>query len=91
MMDRSKLKTVWSVLGVVLLGGCATDAPVTPSARLIGPPAWAMTTATPLPDPQPKEDAKALLGQCRAAYGTETAKLQPLQVFATRVTKKAKD
>lgn len=61
---------------------------VTPSARLIGPPAWAMAAAVPLPDPQPKEDAKALLGQCRAAYGAETSKLPLLQGFATRVTKK---
>lgn len=72
----------------LLLAGCATDAPVTPSPRLVGPPAWAMAKASPLPDPKPKEDAKALLGQCRLAYGAETAKLQPLQAFATRVTQK---
>ncbi len=78
----------YALLSVLMLAGCATEAPVTPSPRLIGPPAWAMTSATPLPDPQPKEDAKALLGQCRAAYGVETAKLTPLQNFATRVAKK---
>ncbi len=31
-----------------------------------------MAAALPLADPKPKEDAKALLGQCRAAYGVET-------------------
>lgn len=74
----------------LLLAGCATDAPVTPSSRLIGPPAWAMASAAPLPDPKPNEDAKALLGQCRAAYGTEAAKLPVLQRFATRVTQSTK-
>lgn len=81
----------YALLSMLMLAGCGPDAPVTPSTRLIGPPAWAMAASAPLPDPQPKEDAKALLGQCRAAYGTETSKLQPLQSFVTRVTKKAKD
>ena len=72
---------------VLALGGCAGNAPVTPSSRLVPPPAWAMEAATPLPVPQKDEDAKTLLGQCRGALAMETSKLMPLQSFVTRVTK----
>lgn len=76
-------------LACLLLAGCASNAaPVTPSRRLVGPADWAMRPAQPLPDPKVGEDAKALLGQCRAAHGEETAKLEPLQGFVRRVTGK---
>ena len=72
----------------MLLAGCSTTAPVTPSSRLAGPPAWAMEVAKAIPDPKEGEDAKELLGQCRAAHGEEVVKLAPLQRFARRVTQK---
>ncbi len=72
----------------LILAGCVGTAPVTPSARLMGPSAWTMEAAPLLAAVKEGEDAKELLGQCRAAYGTETAKLPSLQRFARRVTRK---
>ena len=72
----------------LLLAGCSTAAPVTPTSRLAGPPAWAMEVAKAIPDPKEGEDAKELLGRCRAAHGEEVVKLAPLQRFARRVTRK---
>ncbi len=80
------MKTL-SILIALALAGCASNAaPVTPSIRLKGPDAAVMVPAQSLPAPLPNEDAKALLRQCRAAYGAETDKLAPLQMFAKRVT-----
>lgn len=86
---RINVLAIAAVAQVIALTGCAnTTAPVTPSARLKGPAEWAMTPAIPLDKPKAGEDAKELLGQCRAAYGYETTKLEPLQRFAKRVTRK---
>lgn len=75
------------IIGALAIAGCATDAPVTPSSRLRGPASWAMEVAPALADPKPGDDAKALLGQCRAEYAAQTGKLPALQSFARRVTK----
>lgn len=81
------MRHLWIAL---LLGGCAGGqaAPVTPSARLVGPDAAVMTKSARLPKPKAGEDAKALLAQCRVAHGEALDKLEPLQAFAKRVTRR---
>ena len=84
---RINMLAIAAVAQVTMLAGCASnDAPVTPSSNLRGPAAYAMAPAIPLAEPKEGEDAKELLGQCRAAFGYETGKLEPLQRFAKRVT-----
>lgn len=79
-----------SAVLILLMGlcGCAgSAAPATPSPRLRGPDAAVMTRSERLPAPKAGEDAKQLLGQCRAAHGEALDKLDPLQDFARRVTR----
>lgn len=69
------------------LAGCMNSA-VTVPGRLAGPSSWTMVAPQPLAAPKAGDDAKELLGQCRAAYGAETGKLLPLQTYVRRVTRK---
>ena len=81
------MRTILSLLAAAALAGCASSAaPLRPTARLIGPDAAVMVPPVALAAPLPGEDAKALLQQCRAQYGRETDKIEPLQLFAKRVT-----
>ena len=82
------MRTILSLGIATLLAGCASQAsPMRPTSRLIGPDAAVMVPPAALAAPLPGEDAKALLQQCRAQYGRETDKIEPLQLFAKRVTR----
>ena len=84
-----RISTFAWLLLTAALAGCAPEAASVPG-RIASPSVWTMVPPQPLPDPQPNEDAKELLRQCRAAHGTETDKLPPLQSYVRIVTKKQK-
>lgn len=76
-----------AALVCLLLAGCAGAQGAAVPGRLAGPSPLVMAPPKALAAPLPGEDAKALLGQCRAEYGRETGKIVPLQAFVRRVTK----
>ena len=78
------------ILVCLALAGCAGAQGAAVPGRLAGPSPLVMVPPRALPEPQAGEDAKTLLGQCRAEYGRETGKLAPLQACAKRVTKPQK-
>lgn len=76
-----------ALLLALALAGCSTTAaPLATSSRLHGPAAATMVRMERLPAVKAGDDAKVLLGQCRAHDGEAMDKLEPLQEYARRVT-----